>query len=123
MSVPANSSSPSASAADDLAPLLPAHCVAVRSGLENAAVAILGALVLAACLRDRAVLFRKLYFAFGVRSLMDILLLVPAGYAILNVINVFLQPGGAAVALVVDCQSLLRVLYLFIYLEFTLGLA
>ena len=123
MSISANSSSPSAFAADDLAPLLPAHCVATRSGLENAAVAILGGLVLAACLRDRAVLFRKLYFAFDVRSLMDILLLVPAGYAILNVINVFLQPGGAAVALVVDCQALLRVLYLFVYLQFTLGLA
>jgi len=64
-----------------------------------------------------------LYYAFSVRSTMCLMLLVPGLYAVLNIINVYINPLGTTVHLIVDSQALLRLLYMFSLIEFTISVA
>ena len=100
--------------------LLPPSCLAPRSDAENAIVTVLGVLVILVSLYDYRTTFRSLYYAFSVRSMM---LLVPGLYAVLNIINVYINPFGTTVHLIVDRQALLRLLYLFSLIEFTISMA
>ena len=103
--------------------LLPPSCLAPRSDAENAIVTVLGVLVILVSLYDYRTTFRSLYYAFSVRSTMCLMLLVPGLYAVLNIINVYINPFGTTVHLIVDSQALLRLLYLFSLIEFTISMA
>ncbi len=103
--------------------LLPPSCLAPRSDAENAIVAVLGVLVVLISLYDYRTTFRSLYYAFSVRDTMCLMLLVPGLYAVLNIINVYINPFGTTVHLIVDAQALLRLLYLFSLIKFTISIA
>ena len=51
------------------------------------------------------------------------MLLVPGLYAVLDIINVYINPFGTTVHLIVDAQALLRLLYLFSLIKFTISIA
>ena len=103
--------------------LLPPQCVDPRSDAENAIVAVLGVLVIFISLHDFRTTYRSMYYAFDVRSTMTLMLLIPALYAMINIINVYISPVGTTILLMVDCQALIRVLYMFSLIKFTISVA
>ena len=103
--------------------LLPPHCVDPRSEAENAIVAVLGVLVIFISLHDFRTTYRSMYYAFDVRSTMTLMLLIPALYAMINIINVYISPVGTTILLMLDCQALIRMLYMFSLIKFTISVA
>jgi hypothetical protein len=103
--------------------VLPPHCVDPRSDAENAIVAVLGVLVIFISLHDFRTTYRSMYYAFDVRSTMTLMLFIPALYAMINIINVYISPVGTTILLMVDCQALIRVLYMFSLIKFTISVA